>query len=117
MLNEKRKILFFIKILPILSLILMAAVLIIISILGINKYFKQEIKDKTANIKGQAVYNSTKHIKAISGLVDNIYLVVKKSFQKEIKNEVIMGYNMLSIIYNENKKLPKNVILKKIKII
>ena len=115
MLNEKKKILNFMRLLPIITILVVSFTLILLSILVIKKYFNNEIKNQEQKIVYEKIYNAKKNIKAVSALIKRTNRLVNTSFRKELRLVVEVGFNLLKAIYIQNKKFDRKIILKKIK--
>jgi len=103
------------QLLPIMGVIITAVSLVIVSIFGINDYFNQEIKKQEKEIIYDKIYTSKKDIKSVYGLLESTNRIVKKSFKREVKVAVEVGYNLVDTIYKQNKNYPKEIVLQKIR--
>jgi len=115
MLNEKKKILFLMKLIPIGGVITVSIVLILLAINGINNYFQTEVKNAEKEITYKTISNAKKSIESIYELVDHIDVRVKKFYKRDVKNIVDLGYTFLQNIYNSNQNYPRDIIIQKIK--
>jgi len=109
MIRDREKILNFVKITPILSIILISISLIFVAIFGIHKYFNDDIKNEILKVKSNIIYQAKKDVKATYSLIDSINKIVSyytHGNKKEIFKRIIQ---VLSKI--ETAKDKRNIII------
>ena len=115
MLKEKNKIIALFGMIPITAVMLVSFSLIFVAVYGINNYFDKQMIKQEKEIQYKTINQSKKDIKSVYGLINNINLIVKNSFKREIKIAVEVGNSLITSIYNSHKNLPREEIIDKIK--
>ncbi len=113
--DNKHKLLKLIKWMPIANIISISAILILISIYGINKYFHKKIQELERNSKKEMILSSINNINTIKDLTSDINLVIKDSFKREIRTEIDSVMILINDIYFDHITYPKDKIVARIK--
>jgi len=114
MLSDRKKIINFIKFLPLISSMSVAIILVAITIQGIYNHFSNNLSNIEKTIKQETHTEAVKTVKYMYRLMGNFYFLINSSYQKEIRTAVDIGAGMVSNIEEEKSKLPYNKLIKKI---
>jgi len=98
MLEEKKKVIKFIEVFPIVMVLIVSLSLIFISIIGIRDYFENKTKESVHQIETKNSYEATKNVKAFKMVIGELERSVISSFKRELKTATRIG----SIILQNN---------------
>ena len=100
---------------PIVGIVSISFILIMISLYGINDYFSQKAKKTEENTKQSMIDTAMKNIRTIKNLSQDIDMVIKDSFKREVRLEVDSGINIINRICKTYSHLSKKEKIEKIK--
>ncbi|NPA55156.1 MAG: response regulator [Epsilonproteobacteria bacterium] len=114
-LTNKDNIIKLIKTIPIISIILVAITVVLISIGIIHKHFEKHLAQTKARIQNTTIQNTIKDLNAIHEVIITINNIILNSYKKEVKMAVGLGYSAINVIYHKYQNRPKQFIINKIK--